>query len=127
MARLTEADMQMRGDGYVTAREVADAVGRNLTSIQRAVTDGRVRGKKVGSESYQRYYVDIHALVASGVYAGAPTASAKLAALAEGVPRARAEGDEARVRRTATDVVAGRRRRAAAAKKRAPRARAAGA
>lgn len=84
--KLTEADLQMRRDGYVTAREVATAIGRNLTSVQRGVTDLRIPGCTVGSDRYKRYYVDVHKLIEQGDFADAPTASANLKKLASDVP-----------------------------------------
>ena len=83
MARLTEQDMQMRQEGYVTAAEVAEAVSKELSNIHRGIDEGRVPGKSVGSVSYRRRYVDVYALVAQGDYDGSDTITAKLKALAK--------------------------------------------
>lgn len=82
------SDDLMRQSGYVTAAEVAEAIGQAVTSVKRAVNDRRIPGKVVPtSAKYSRHYVDIRALLAAGNYAGNDVALANLRKLAELVPK----------------------------------------
>lgn len=53
-------DELMRSDGYVTAAEVAEATGQQLSTVHRAIEADRIPGGKVGAA----WYVDIHAYAA---------------------------------------------------------------
>lgn len=113
--RLTEQDMQMRREGYVTAAEVAEAVSRDLSRVHRGIAEGRYPGKSVGSETYKRHYVDVHALIAGGSFAGSATITAKLEALAALVPKPAAQTPAAKRPDAVSSLVAKRRTRARSA------------
>jgi hypothetical protein len=87
------ADKVWRESGYVTAREVADALGIDLANVHRALDEGRYPGKAVSSPGsrYRRRYVDIHALIkglaADGANSGAIVERLKL--VAKDVPEAK--------------------------------------
>jgi hypothetical protein len=65
--RLLEQDLKMRAEGYVTAWEVAEALGVDTTTIHYRLRKKMIEGIGVpvmGSKSgYTRWYVDVCALM----------------------------------------------------------------
>lgn len=62
--RLLAQDLKMRAEGFVTAWEVADALGVNTTTILYRLKKGTIKGigvPVIGSD-YTRWYVDVCAL-----------------------------------------------------------------
>lgn len=83
-----EQDLLMRKDGYITPREVAEAVGQNLATVHRALMAGTIPGIGLPvSETRTKWYVDIYKMLEIPRYAQSKTMLGnlkKLAALAGG-------------------------------------------
>lgn len=56
MKRNGKAALLMRQDGYVTARELADATGKTLESVHAGIREEKIPGARIG----WGWYVDIH-------------------------------------------------------------------
>lgn len=74
-------DILMRKDGYVTAAEVAEATGQDLTTVHRKIRERKMLGGRVG----WGWYVAIHALRDSGEYPENGTIWKQLNKLAQSV------------------------------------------
>lgn len=80
-------DLKMRADGYVTAHEVAAALGANLSTVHRAIEAQTIPGRVVrGLGRYDRWYVAIGDYLARYPEGGPSTVRAALTALSRVVP-----------------------------------------
>lgn len=70
-------DAQFRNDGYVTASEVAQAIGCAISTVHRNIIEGKYPGERIG----RGWYIDIHALAKQ--YPEGTTVHASLMKLAD--------------------------------------------